>query len=237
MNEQNMDDWAAREMEDAVAGDGAGTANDRFKEGFGAWFWGSMIAATLVHFCVFALWPELQAEDVSINVEEIQIENIQPEIDIPPPPAQVSRPAAPVVVDSHLVDDDITIDVTTLEGNPVENLPPPPEEVETDISEKYVYTPVQVKPALRNNDEVTRALERAYPAILKDAGIGGSPIINFYIDEQGNVVNAYLRETSGHRSLDEAGLSLAHLFKFSPAMNLDKPVPVWIYMPVKFEAN
>ncbi len=238
MNEQNMDDWAAREAEDALAADGGPfTANDRFKQGFPAWFWGSMTAATLVHFCVFAFWPELQAEDVSINVDEIQIENIQPEIDIPPPPAQVARPATPLIVDSNLVDDDVTIDLTTMEANPVENLPPPPEEVETDISQQYVYTPTEVRPSLRNSAEVDRLLQRAYPAILKDAGIGGSPTINFYVDEKGNVANSYLRETSGHKSLDDAALSVAHLFKFSPAMNRDKPVPVWVYLSVTFRAN
>jgi len=41
------------------------TANERLKDSFSAWFWGSMIVATLVHFGVFAFWPELTAEDIS----------------------------------------------------------------------------------------------------------------------------------------------------------------------------
>ena len=30
------------------------TENDRFKRSFGSWFWGSMIAATVVHFMLFS---------------------------------------------------------------------------------------------------------------------------------------------------------------------------------------
>lgn len=233
MNEQNMDPRVAQQEAEPTAP--TGTANDRFKEGFPAWFWGSMVLATVVHFCVFAYWPELEAEDVSVNVPVLELENIQPEIDIPPPPAAVARPATPLVVDNVLVDDDVTMDFTTFDENPVENLPPPPEEVETDISQHYVFTPVEVHPTLRNEAEIKRQVERAYPAMLKDAGIGGSPVINFFLDEKGNVVNSYLRTTSGHKSLDDAALSVAHLFKFSPAMNRDKPVPIWVYLPITFQ--
>ena len=48
------------------------TANERFKRSFGAWFWGSMILATVIHFTLFAAFPELTAEDVSINTEQLE---------------------------------------------------------------------------------------------------------------------------------------------------------------------
>lgn len=232
MNERNVDPQAPHEGAETMASQG--TANDRFKEGFPAWFWGSMVAATVVHFSLFKFWPELEAEDVSVNVPVIELENIQPEIDIPPPPAAVARPATPLIVDSNLVDDDVTIELTSFEENPVEHLPPPPDEVEADISQRYVYTPVQVDPRMTNREEIIRQVERVYPALLKDAGIGGSPLINFFLDAEGNVANFYLRTSSGHQALDEAALSVAHLFKFSPAMNRDKAVPVWVYLPVTF---
>ncbi len=34
---------------------------------FRAWFWGSMILATLTHFAVLTLWPELSAQDLAID--------------------------------------------------------------------------------------------------------------------------------------------------------------------------
>ena len=44
------------------------TANDRFKQSFSAWLWGSMILATLAHFAVLNFWPELTAQDFSISI-------------------------------------------------------------------------------------------------------------------------------------------------------------------------
>jgi hypothetical protein len=34
------------------------TANDQLKDGFGRVLWGSLLAATLLHFAVIAFWPE-----------------------------------------------------------------------------------------------------------------------------------------------------------------------------------
>jgi outer membrane biosynthesis protein TonB len=35
---------------------------------------------------------------------------------------------------------------------------------------------------------VQRALERNYPPLLRDAGIGGTPVVWFFIDENGRVL-------------------------------------------------
>ena len=45
------------------------TANEKFKRSFSNWFWGSMIAATALHFALFQFFPELQAEDVSFTAD------------------------------------------------------------------------------------------------------------------------------------------------------------------------
>ena len=103
------------------------TANERLKDSFSTWFWGSMVVATLIHFSVFAFWPELTAEDISYTPEELEAIELPPEIEIPPPPKSIARPATPVIAEAN-IDEDITIAPTTFEENPVEDLPPPPEE-------------------------------------------------------------------------------------------------------------
>lgn len=213
-----------------------GTANDRFKRSFSAWFWGSMIAATAVHFAVFAFWPELEAEDVSIMVDEMEAVDIPPEVEIPPPPEAIARPATPVVTDA-VIEEDITIDVTTFEANPVENLPPPPSEVEVDISAAPTFTPFTVRPGLQNEREVQRALEREYPPLLRDAGIGGTVKVHFFITEEGIVKDTRIDVSSGHSALDEAALRVADVFRFTPALNRDKKVPVWISLPITFKTT
>lgn len=208
-------------------------ANDRFKKSFSGWFWGSMIMATALHFAVFALWRDMEAEDVSFTADELEAVEIPPEVEIPPPPEAIARPATPVVAEA-VIDDDITIETNTFESVSVEDLPPPPSEVETDISAAPTFTPWTVKPAVTNRNEVLRALEREYPALLRDAGIGGTVVVNFFIDEQGVVQNAVVQTSSGHTALDDASLRVAPVFKFTPALNRDKVVPVWVEFPVTF---
>ncbi len=210
------------------------TANDRFKRSFGSWFWGSMILATVVHFSVFAFWPEMTAEDFTYTSDELETIDLQPEIEIPPPPETIRRPAQPVMAAAD-IDEDITIAPTTFEDNPVEDLPPPPEAVTTtDLSAAPTFTPWTVKPDIRNRSEVERALVREYPPLLRDAGIGGTVDIWFFIDEEGKVVRTQVDKSSGHTALDEAAMQVADIIQFSPALNREKRVPVWISLPITF---
>jgi len=212
------------------------TENDRFKKSFGSWFWGSMIAATVVHFLMFQFWPTMQAEDVSFTTEELTTIELPPEIEIPPPPRRISRPAVPVVAIAD-IDEDITIAPTTFDENPVEDLPPPPAERAVDISETPVFTPMTVRPEIKNENEVIRAMEREYPAILRDAGIGGRVVVWFFIDEDGRVQDSRISETSGYTALDEAALKVADVYRFSPALNRDKKVKVWVQFPITFRVS
>jgi protein TonB len=210
------------------------TANDIFKRSFGTWFWSSMIVATVAHFAVFALWPEMTAEDVSYTSDELTAIELPPEIEIPPPPEAIRRPATPVIATAE-IDEDITIAPTTFEDNPVEDLPPPPEEVTTtDLSAAPTFTPWTVEPDIRNRDELMRALEREYPPLLRDAGIGGTVNVWFFIDEEGTVIKTQVDKSSGHKALDDAAIAVADIIQFTPALNRDKRVPVWISLGIVF---
>jgi len=193
-----------------------------------------MIVATIAHFAIFAFFPDLTAEDVSITSESFENIYLPPEIEIPPPPQQIARPATPVVTTAE-ISEDITIAPTTFEDNPVETLPPPPDAVtETDISAQPTFTPYTVRPDIRNRDEVARALEREYPPLLRDAGIGGTVNVWFFIDEQGRVQRTQVDQSSGHKALDDAAIAVAEIIRFTPALNRDKQVPVWISLPITF---
>jgi protein TonB len=212
------------------------TANDRFKRSFSSWFWGSMVAATLVHFMVLAFWPTLTASDFAFVMDEIAAIDLPPEIEIPPPPEQIQRPANPVVTDAQ-IDEDITIAPTTFEDNLPDDLPPPREEGAVDISDQPTFTPFTVAPEVRNRQAVGRALEREYPSLLRDAGIGGTVLMHFFINETGELENVLVAESSGHQALDDAALRVAQVFEFTPAMNRDQQVPVWIQIPVTFQTR
>jgi len=212
------------------------TANDRLKSSFASWFWGSMIAATLIHFGAFAFWPELTAEDFSFESAELESIELPPEIDIPPPPQAISRPATPVIAEAD-IEEDITIAPTTFEDNPVEDLPPPPEAGATDLASAPTFTPFTVAPEIQNRTEVIRAMEREYPPLLRDAGIGGTVRVYFFIDENGQVQDTRVDQTSGHQALDQAALNVASVYRFSPALNRDTRVPVWVSFPITFQVR
>ena len=73
--------------------------------------------------------------------------------------------------------------------------------------------------------------------LSRDAGIGGTVRVHFFIDERGVVLNTLIAESSGHRALDEAALRVAGVYRFSPAMNRDEPTPVWVQFNITFQAS
>lgn len=110
-------------------------------------------------------------------------------------------------------------------------------EKKEDVSAAPTFTPYTVSPDLRNRDEVGRALEREYPPLLRDAGLGGRVNVWLFINEEGIVQNTRVNESSGHPSLDEAALKVANVMRFSPALNRDKRVPVWVSIPITFQVR
>ena len=216
--------------------DATGIANERFKSAFGSWLWGSMIAATVLHFALFTLFPRMTAADISFVAGELEAIDLPPEIVIPPPPERLARPATPVVSDVP-ISEDITIAETTFERNPVSELPPPREPEAVDVSEQPVFTPYTVSPKLLNGEEVQDALAQTYPRSMREAGIGGRALLWFFIDETGTVQDTRVFQSSGFEDLDQAALSVANIMRFTPAQNMDRKVPVWIQIPINFSVQ
>ena len=211
-------------------------AIDRFKRSFNTWLWGSVLTATALHFAMFMFWPDMTAADVSFVSTETEVVVVPPEIEMPPEPEAISRPAIPVITTAD-ISEDITISRTTFEDNPVETLVQPRDEEMGSVMDAPGFTPMTVRPSLTNERELQRALEREYPVILRDAGIGGRVIVHLFIDEDGTVQRTLVAESSGHTSLDEAALRVAEVARFTPALNLDKVVPVWIQIPITFQTR
>jgi TonB family protein len=217
---------------------GMPAANDRLKGSFNDWFWGSLALAALLHYLVLAHWPEMRAADVSIRSGAIEQIEVAPEIVIPPPPEAIQRPMVPLLSTEVRIDEDLTIPPTTFHDNPPADLPPPPRGGGVDVSDQPTFTPYEVKPELRNRAEYGRALERRYPPMLKDAGIGGTAVLWVFIDEQGAVTNTRVVDSSGYDQLDDVAQAvMRETARFTPALNRDQRVPVWIQIPVTFRTR
>jgi TonB family protein len=103
-----------------------------------------------------------------------------------------------------------------------------------DLAESPTFTPFTLQPDIKNRAAAVRAIGDEYPPLLRDAGVGGTATVWFFIDETGRVQRVRLNESSGHDALDEAALRVGLRIEFTPAQNGDKPVPVWISLPITF---
>lgn len=211
------------------------SANEQWKRRWDDRLWGSLMAAVLIHGLVILAWPDLSVADWSSPPVEALTTLEVPEVDIPPEPEAIRRPATPVVSETPIADD---VTLTTIGFDEVPNLPPPPPADEGAADEgPGAFTPFTVAPAITNRAEVARTLEREYPSILRDAGIGGTVMVLFHIDETGRVVETRLAESSGHAGLDEAAAKVADVMRFTPAINRDREVAVWVSFPIVFRVR
>ena len=99
------------------------------------------------------------------------------------------------------------------------------------------FTPFTVAPSIKNRREVVEAMERAYPPLLRGAGVGGTTIVYFFINETGEVESTRLSRSSGHPALDDAALRVADVYDFTPALNGSRIVPVWVSFPITFQVR
>ncbi len=141
----------------------------------------------------------------------------------------VRRALAPAVVGAVAVIAAVCARDPSSPGNPIDGRVVVPDGEPT-------IQPYTVRPRILNGDEVAQALKDNYPPLLRDAGIGGTAEVWFYIDDQGQVTRVQINRSSGYEALDRAALSLAEVFRFSPALNHDEPVDVWVTVPITFTA-
>lgn len=100
------------------------------------------------------------------------------------------------------------------------------------------FTPTEVRPTLRNSSEVAAGIERGYPAMLKDAGIGGTTTLWILISEQGEVIETRVYNSSGQEQLDRVAERLIQdVAIFTPAMNGDRSIAVWTQLPITFRVE
>ena len=117
-----------------------------------------------------------------------------------------------------------------------ESMPPgPPSASAAEIADQPTFTPMTVRPQLRNAKQLQELLMAHYPTSLRDAGIGGTVNTWFLIDETGRVVKTAVNESSGSEELDAAALEIASRMEFTPAYNRDDAVPVWVALDITFE--
>ena len=191
-----------------------------------------------------------QVEQLSINIE---VDRVTPEgVEEPLPTTNVEPEAVqadptatePETEPETAVIDEVRAAIEALRGSSLQEPQPgqaePRETGREDVAGLQagpVFTPMTVRPDILNRRELQQALMTLYPPILRDAGVGGTVVVWFFISEEGTVLDRRISESSGHLPLDEAALQVADVFRFSPALNREQIVPVWIQLPITFQAQ
>lgn len=99
------------------------------------------------------------------------------------------------------------------------------------------------RPQLRNQAEVGRALDRHYPPALRQAGLGGTTVLDILVSPSGVPRQATIVRSSGNAQLDQASLEVFRSARFHPGSvkppggSVPCRVPMWIVMPVSFQVR
>jgi len=198
------------------------TANTEFKAEYPKYIQISLLFALLIHAVAFAFWPEYVPGVYRLREERLEVFDIPPEIEIPPPPEEIARPEVAVEVEaSDDASEDETIAPTFLDA---ENLPPapPPPPPEPEMFFAFDTYPV-----------VTRSATPVYPELARKAEVEGTVVVMATIDEGGNVISAWIANTTAE-VLDQSALDAAYKFKFTPAKQRDVAVKATISIPFRF---
>jgi protein TonB len=175
--------------------------------------------------------------DVTMQEQEVvQMEEIlqTQQVEKPPPPP---RPPVPVEVpnDEILEDEDLDLDASLDLDEPLADLPPPPPPPPADEPEPEpeIFVIVEQMPELIGGlSELQKKI--TYPEIAKKAGVEGRVIVQFVVNEQGNVTDPVVVRGIG-AGCDEEAIRAVQTAKFTPGKQRGKPVRVKMSLPITFK--
>lgn len=189
------------------------------------------IVATKVDFVAEKSEINLDQEQEVIKMEEV----VQTEqLDKPPPPP---RPQVPMVVpNSEIIEEQvINLDAELSLDDPL-NVPDPPDEPKTskgEDEEEDFFIAVEQMPVLKGSlAELQKKLK--YPKKAAQAGIEGRVIVQFIINEKGEVENPEVIRGIGGGA-DEEALRVAKMAKFEPGKQRGEAVRVRYSLPFMFK--
>lgn len=164
--------------------------------------------------------------------ELLEVE-IPPRVEIPPAPETYPRPSPPEIVAVKLAEFEGPAAGPVRRGG-VAPLPEPARVTTARPEERPALAPPEVAPTLEAPEHFRRRLERSYPRLLRDRGVGGVVRLQFFVDPRGDVSRVEVAESSGHETLDRVARRMAGEMRFLPALNRDRAVGVWVSQKICF---
>ncbi len=185
----------------------------------------AIVATLFLLIGVFYIFQKFETKYVLKEEQEVVIQTV----DAPPPTetqmeAAPSGPAIPVEAESEDEIDDETIENTEIEFEEmVTNEPPPPPEEDLIIP----FAAVSDKPKL------VKMVKPIYPELAKKAGLEGMVSVSVLIGTDGRVEKVKVLKSIP--MLDEAAITAAKQYVFTPAKQRERVVKVWMAIPIHFK--
>lgn len=187
------------------------------------------IVATKVDFVAKKSELALDKEQEIVKMEEV----VQTEqLDKPPPPP---RPQIPIEVpNSEIVEEQIiNLDAELSLDQPLD-VPDPPDEPrgEDEEEEEEFFIAVEQMPRLKGSlADLQKKIK--YPKKARQAGIEGRVVVQFIVNEKGEVENPEVIRGIGGGA-DEEAVRVTKMAKFEPGRQRGKPVRVRYSLPFVF---
>jgi len=159
--------------------------------------------------------PEVQSKKPEPEIQPIEPPAVEPEphtetseVEAPDPPSRTVSEKVP--------------EETPIASEPqarTHALPAPPAPV----------TLREAHPAYRKNPPPP------YPGAAKRRGIEGVVLLDVFVNAAGKVEKAAVYQSSGYAILDRTALKAVGVWIFEPGMMGDRPVAMWVRVPIRFE--
>jgi TonB family protein len=92
------------------------------------------------------------------------------------------------------------------------------------------------QPELRNLSQVRSFMERNYPRMLQDAGIGGNAVLQFVVEADGTVEGESVTVVqASHDQFADVSKRVAERFRFRPGVYQNREVRVLVRMPITWQ--
>lgn len=193
----------------------------------------SLVLALLICILVFQAFKKFEKKKLKKEFEAVKIETLEvpqtQQEQIAPPPA---RPAIPIESESEDIPDDVTIEDTDINFDEIPPPPPPPPD-ETDES-AIIFVPYDEPPEPIGGFAAIQS-KLVYPEIARKAGIEGTVTVQARISDNGEVIDTRILVPLGNSGCNEAAIAAIRAVKWKPAKQRDKPVTVWVSIPVRFK--
>jgi protein TonB len=193
----------------------------------------SEFALVMTLFMLTVLFTASKRFD-QVAAEQIMEANIIDVINVPifkeerklEPP---KKPTLPIEAEDEDIPDDATIDMTEINWDAVQDVPPPPDEGENEVKFTAYDTPPEVVGGFA---QIAKKL--VYPELAVKAGVEGRVIIEIKLSKTGQILDAKVVQSLGNNGCDEAAIEAIKSVKWKPAYQRDKPVNVIVSIPVIF---